>query len=192
MENLIITDTKIYIPKDSDCAECGDKVIMHTDATLYEQRVGEFVASGGGNILEIGFGLGISSNKIQSYDIDSHVIIEKRKKIYDKAVEWAKHKENVTVHLGDWINILPKLNYSFDAIYNDADEDNKDKLSNFPEMCKRLAKNNCVLYMTSWGNDFLERSLSYHIIDQDNAGQVLFGESQTRIPYATFTNSEWV
>ena len=192
MENLIITDTKIYIPKDSDCAECGDKVIMHTDATLYEQRVGEFVASGGGNILEIGFGLGISSNKIQSYDIDSHVIIEKRKKIYDKAVEWAKHKENVTVHLGDWINILPKLNYSFDAIYNDADEDNKDKLSNFPEMCKRLAKNNCVLYMTSWGNEFLERSLSYHIIDQDNAGQVLFGESQTRIPYATFTNSEWV
>ena len=192
MENLIITDTKIYIPKDPDCAECGDNIIMHTDATLYEQKMGEFVASNGGNILEIGFGLGISSDKIQSYDIDSHVIIEKRKKIYDKAVEWAKDKENVTVHLGDWINILPKLNYSFDAIYNDADEGGKDKLSNFPEMCKRLSKNNCVLYMTNWGNEFLERSLSYHIIDQDNAGQALFGESQTRIPYATFTNSEWV
>lgn len=192
MENLIITDTKIYIPKDLDCVECGDNVIMHTDATLYEQKMGEFVANNGGDILEIGFGLGISSDKIQSYDINSHVIIEKRKEIYEKALEWAKDKQNVTVHLGDWINILPKLNYYFDAIYNDADEDSKDKLSNFPEICKRLAKNNCVLYMTNWGNEFLERSLSYHIIDQDNAGQVLFGESQTRIPYATFTNSEWV
>ena len=192
MENLIITDTKIYIPKDPDCGECEDKIIMDEKARKYEEKIGELVGTKGGNILEIGFGLGISSNKIQSYDINSHIIIEKRKEIYDKAVEWAKDKQNVTVHLGDWINILPKLNDSFDAIYNDADEDSKDKLSNFPEICKRLAKNNCVLYMTNWGNEFLERSLSYHIIDQDNAGQVLFGESQTRIPYATFTNSEWV
>lgn len=192
MENLIITDSKIYIPKDPDCAECGDKIIMRTEATLYEQKVAEKLCVNGGDILEIGFGLGISANKIQTYNIDSHVIIESRHAIYEKAVEWAKDKQNITVYHGDWYNVIPKLNKTFDGIYNDADEDSKDKLSNFPEMCKRLAKNNCVLYMTNWGNEFLERSLSYHIIDQDDAGQVLFGESQTRIPYATFTNSEWV
>lgn len=191
MENLIITDTKIYIPKDPDCAECGDKIIMDEKARKYEEKIGELVGTKGGDILEIGFGLGISSNKIQSYDINSHIIIEKRKEIYDKAIEWAEDKENVTVYLGDWINILPKLNDSFDAIYNDADEESKDKLSNFPEICKRLAKNNCVLYMTNWGNEFLERSLPYHTLDSDENLQALFGTETIRIPYSTYENNDW-
>lgn len=191
MENLIITDTKIYIPKDPDCVECEDKIIMDEKARKYEEKIGELVGTKGGNVLEVGFGLGISANKIQSYEIDSHVIIEKRKEIYDKAIEWAKDKENVTVYLGDWINILPKLNDSFDAIYNDADEGTKDKLSNFPEICKRLSKNNCVLYMTNWGNEFLERALPYHTLDSDENLQELFGTESIRIPYSTYENSDW-
>ena len=191
MENLIITNTKIHIPKDPDCTDCEDKVIMDEKVRLYEEKIGELVGTKGGNILEIGFGLGISANKIQSYEIDSHVIIEKRKEIYDKAIEWAEDKENVTVHLGDWINILPELNDSFDAIYNDADEDSKDKLSNFPEICKRLAKNECVLYMTNWGNEFLERALPYHTLENDENLQELFGNETTRILYSTYKNSDW-
>ena len=191
MENLIITNTKIHIPKDPDCKDCEDKVIMDERARLYEEKIGELVGTKGGNILEIGFGLGISANKIQSYEIDSHVIIEKRKEIYDKAIEWAEDKENVTIHLGDWIHILPQLNDAFDAIYNDADEDSKDKLSNFPEICKRLAKNKCVLYMTNWGNEFLERALPYHTLENDENLQELFGDETTSIPYSTYKNSDW-
>ena len=109
----------------------------------------------------------------------------------EKDSEWAKDKENVTVHIGEWINILPELNDSFDAIYNDADEDSKDKLSNFPEICKRLAKNECVLYMTNWGNEFLERALPYHTLDSDENLQELFGTESIRIPYSTYENSDW-
>lgn len=192
MENLIITDNKIYIPKDPDCESCGDKIIMQDTVSVYEQKVAEKLCVNGGDILEIGFGLGISANKIQTYNIDSHVIIESRHAIYGKAVEWAKDKQNITVYHGDWYNIIPKLNKTFDGIYNDADEGTKDLLSNFPEMCKRIAKNGCLLFMTNWGNEYLERSLQYYTYTQDDNGQSVFGEITSRIPYATFTNSEWV
>lgn len=72
----------------------------------------ELVSANKGSILEIGFGLGISATKIQSYDIEKHVIIEKREEIYKLAEEWAKDKNNVQVIHGDWIDILPIIGKS--------------------------------------------------------------------------------
>ena len=55
----------------------------------------DIVCANGGHILEFGFGMGISADLIQEYDIESHTIIEINDTIYDSLVEWAKDKPNV-------------------------------------------------------------------------------------------------
>ena len=55
-----------------------------------------YITEGGGDILEVGFGMGISSNYIQSHNISSHTIIENHPQVIEKAIEWSKDKSNVT------------------------------------------------------------------------------------------------
>ena len=56
-----------------------------------------YITEGGGDILEIGFGMGMASNYIQSHSIDSHTICEVHPQIITKAQEWAVGKSNVTI-----------------------------------------------------------------------------------------------
>ena len=190
MEKLIIEENRIYLKKE-DCENCRDKTIMSDKVRLYEEKLAELVSANKGSILEIGFGLGISATKIQSYDIEKHVIIEKREEIYKLAEEWAKDKNNVQVIHGDWIDILPIIGKKFDGIYNDADQDDHDKLKNFPSKCKSIANDGCLLFMTSWANEEFTRELPHHILEQDEEGKKVFGESETKIPYATYKNNQW-
>ena len=56
-----------------------------------------YVCEGGGDVLEIGFGMGISATYIQSHTINSHTIIENHPQIIPKARAWAADKQNVTI-----------------------------------------------------------------------------------------------
>ena len=80
----------------------------------------EITCRNGGDILEIGFGMGISAGYIQQQDIKSHTIIELNDEIHEKAVEWSKDKPNTKIIHGDWKTI--KLEKQFDAIFYDAGE----------------------------------------------------------------------
>ena len=51
-----------------------------------------YITEGGGDILEVGFGMGISANYIQSHNISSHTIIENHPQVIEKAIEWSKDK----------------------------------------------------------------------------------------------------
>ena len=78
----------------------------------------EITCRNGGDILEVGFGMGISADYIQEQDIKSHTIIELNDEIYEKAVEWAKDKPNTEIVSGDWKSV--ELDRKFDAIFFDA------------------------------------------------------------------------
>ena len=56
-----------------------------------------YITENGGDILEIGFGMGISAGYIQSHSISSHTIIEPHPQMVEKAVEWSSGKSNVTI-----------------------------------------------------------------------------------------------
>jgi SAM-dependent methyltransferase len=72
-----------------------------------------------GDVLEIGFGLGYSANKIQSYDIKSYTVIENDPKVLEVAREWAKkQKHPVTIIPGDWQEVIFNLG-KFDTIFFD-------------------------------------------------------------------------
>jgi len=81
----------------------GDMIVMHEWEDLMMKKHSEVVCQNGGDILEIGFGMGISANYIQSQDINSHTIIEKDEQVYQKLLEWAEDKPNVKTIFGDWI-----------------------------------------------------------------------------------------
>ena len=48
----------------------NDNLVMHRDVTLYENSCADLVAINGGIILEVGFGLGLSADIIQTHNPD--------------------------------------------------------------------------------------------------------------------------
>ena len=99
--------------------ESEELIIMMSWEHPVMQRSAEFVCENGGDILEIGFGMGIASDYIQSYNPNSHTIIEMHPELAEKAREWASNKVNVTIIEGDWIEEVSELG-KFDGIFFDA------------------------------------------------------------------------
>jgi len=71
-----------------------------------------------GDVLEIGFGLGYSADRIQSYRPKSHTIIEYHPLVAAHARKWAESHPNVTIIEDTWQNALPTLGL-FDSIFFD-------------------------------------------------------------------------
>ncbi|MGC2595599.1 MAG: hypothetical protein WA347_04905 [Rhabdochlamydiaceae bacterium] len=71
-----------------------------------------------GDVLEVGFGLGYSSDQIQTYPLKSHTIIEYHPEIAARARQWAERYPNVIIIEDTWQNALPKLGI-FDCIFFD-------------------------------------------------------------------------
>jgi ubiquinone/menaquinone biosynthesis C-methylase UbiE len=69
-----------------------------------------------GDVLEIGFGIGIGSELILKNHPKSLTIIEPDSQIAAAATNWAKQHKNVTVIEGNWQTILPQQG-KFDAIF---------------------------------------------------------------------------
>ena len=116
----------------------SDGYIMHRSETRVMQELARLSCQNGGDILEIGFGMGISAGYVQSNSINSHTIIEVHPDVYARALIWAKDKPNTTVILGDWYSILPTINRVFDGILHDTHEDvNLREFFNIvPSVCK--------------------------------------------------------
>ena len=69
-----------------------------------------------GNVLEVGFALGYSAERIQSFHPKHHTIIEPNPEIAKKAIKWAKNNPAITIIQEPWEKALPKLGV-FDAIF---------------------------------------------------------------------------
>ena len=83
-----------------------------------------YVTEGGGDILEIGFGMGISAGYIQSHSVSSHTIIEPHPQMVEKAVEWSNGKSNVTIISQSWADVTGSLS-TYDGIFYDVDFDGR-------------------------------------------------------------------
>ena len=107
-----------------------------------------YVCKGGGDILEIGFGMGISAGYMHSHSINSHTIIENHPQIITKAQEWALGKLNVTIITGSWYNVKDNLS-TYDGIFYDTfgDQDMNKFSSSLSSLVKEGAK------VTWWNNE---------------------------------------
>ena len=95
----------------------GLEVMMDWEAPIME-KCAEYICHNSGDVLEIGFGMGICADYIQSQGVNSHTIIEIHPQILEKLNAWASNKSNVTVIEGDWANL--SLTDTYDGIFLDT------------------------------------------------------------------------
>ena len=108
---LIFSDDKITISgSDAEVMMDWEDPIMSASAA--------YVTQGGGDILEIGFGMGLASGYIQSHSISSHTIIENHPQVIEKLETWATRKSNVTIVSQSWQEVTQSLG-TFDGVFFD-------------------------------------------------------------------------
>jgi cyclopropane fatty-acyl-phospholipid synthase-like methyltransferase len=145
--SLKFYNNKIVV-EDTGSIHNGIEVMMDWESPIMSASAA-YVTEGGGDILEIGFGMGISANYIQSHSISSHTIVENHPQIITKAVEWASGKSNVTIVSQSWYDVKDSIG-KFDGIFYDTYGD--DNINNFSSSLKSLTKNNCKVTFF-WQND---------------------------------------
>ena len=79
----------------------GLEVMLADDARIMEKST-EYICQSKGDILELGFGMGISADYIQAQGVNSHTIVEIHPQVIARLKTWASGKSNVTIVEGDW------------------------------------------------------------------------------------------
>ena len=136
---LTFSDTKI-VDTSSDI-----EVMMSWESSIM-QKSAEYICQSKGDILEIGFGMGICADYIQAQGVNSHTIIEIHPQIIEKLRLWANGKSNVTVIEGDWNQVA--LGSKYDGIFLDTFGD--ESASSFKSFTTSKTKPNAKI--TYWNN----------------------------------------
>ena len=145
----------------------------------------DYVCEGGGDILEIGFGMGISATYIQSHTINSHTIIENHPQIIPKAHAWAADKPNVTIIEGSWYDVKDTLS-TYDGLFYDTwgDLNNTDIWTLMPSFMKPGGK------ATWWGShEELSRgfdNVTFDIYNVNPPTNQYFNHNQYYLPKKQF------
>ena len=121
------------------------EVMMDWEAPIMEKSA-EYICQSKGDILEIGFGMGICSDYIQAEGVNSHTIVEIHPQILERLNTWASSKSNVTVIEGDWYTVNGLSTY--DGIFLDTFGD--DNFKNFKTFV--LSKGKSGAKVTYWNN----------------------------------------
>ena len=135
--------------------EQGQEIMMDWETDLMQEHA-KVVTENGGDILEIGFGMGICSNFIQEANINTHTIIEINDQIFERLLEWAKDKPNVIPIKGDWFNSIPK-DKKYDGIMHDTWEE-----KNWSHFLNKIKNNLNPKGIVTWYNADAEESLKHN------------------------------
>ena len=126
-----------------------------------------------GDVLEIGFGMGYSANRIQSYNIKSHTIIECNPVVLKRLEEYKILHPNVKIVRGRWQDVLENCEKFDCAFFDDyVVEDKNDPI--------RFSK-------------FLEDMLRYHskVNTRISVYSTTGGDSYKRIPGISIETEEF-
>lgn len=111
-----------------DTLRIDDQPVMEVWEKPYMEELGRIASAKGGDLLEIGFGLGLSARSVQSHpSITSHTIVEANADVFESLKKFAEEEKAAgrpTVHPkhGFWIDIVAQLKKEgkmFDAILYD-------------------------------------------------------------------------
>ena len=169
-------ELSLTFESDKITTELGDEVMMDWEDSLMSASAA-YVTQNGGDILEIGFGMGISAGYIHSHSINSHTIVENHPEIIPKVVEWASNKSNVTIVSQSWYNVRESLG-TFDGVFYDTYGD--DDLIYFSSSLSGLTKNGTKV--TWWNNETSETN--YY-----NIPNVTYQSISVNPPENTYFNS---
>ena len=141
---MAFKDTILTFEDDKIVTDSDAEVMMRWETPIMEKSA-EYICESKGDILEIGFGMGICSDYIQAQDVNSHTIVEIHPQIIERLKVWAEDKDNVTIVEGDWSAV--NLN-TYDGIFIDTYGDESwNSFKNFA-----LAQGKSGAKVTYWNN----------------------------------------
>jgi len=182
-EILTITSDKIYYTVDGFIES---QVMMDWEHSIMEASA-NYVCENGGDILEIGFGMGIAADYIQANSITSHTIVEIHPQIIEKAKAWAVGKPNVTIVEGDWYTVKDYLS-TYDGVFYDTwgEEDWSRFGSHIASLVKPEAK------VTWWNNNDSATTIhnisgvEYEVINVNPPANCYFNSNKYYLPKKQF------
>jgi len=169
MSNTYLSSTLTFhsdkITSNMEEYEGEDVIIMMDWEAPIMSASAAYVTENGGDILEIGFGMGISAGYIQSHSVSSHTIIEPHPQMVEKAVEWSNGKSNVTIISQSWADVTGSLG-TYDGIFYDTSFDDKGNLfsSSLSELIKTGTKLSVFNSYSTKTNDY-NIEMNYKQID---------------------------
>tara|TARA_Y100000310_G_scaffold266502_1_gene278021 strand:+ start:811 stop:1386 length:576 start_codon:yes stop_codon:yes gene_type:complete len=176
--SLTFYDDKIVVEDTGSI--CNDMEVMMDWESPIMSSSAAYITQNGGDILEIGFGMGIASGYIQSHSISSHTIIENHPQIISKSLEWASGKSNVTLISQSWSDVTGSLS-RYDGIFYDIFGDSD--MSKFSSSLSGLTKSGTKV--TFWNNNQSETNyynipdITYESISVTPASNLYFTGSAT-------------
>lgn len=153
-QSLTFESDKIYY-YDEDYGDNFEVMMSWEDPLMSASAA--YVCQNGGDILEIGFGMGISAGYIQSHSITSHTIVENHPDIIPRAQAWASEKSNVTIVTGSWFNVRNNLS-TYDGVFYDTWGD--ENMNEFSSSLFSLVKTGGIV---TWWNVLSEENNYYNI-----------------------------
>ena len=183
-KKLIFESDKIYY---NDTSFGGDREVMMEWEDPLMSASAAYVCENGGDILEIGFGMGISAGYIQSHSIESHTIVENHPDVIPRAEEWASRKSNVAIITGSWYDIKGVL-LKYDGIFYDTFGDKN--MKNFSSSLSSFTKTNAKV--TWWNNNINETNyydipgVTYQAIGIDPPTNSYFNNTTYYLPKKEF------
>ena len=183
-ETLIFESDRIYY---TDEAFGGEMQVMMSWEDPIMKASADYVCEGGGDILEIGFGMGISAGHIQANSITSHTIVENHPQVIEKAKAGAADKPNVTIVEGGWYEIKNSLS-TYDGIFYDTwgEDDWTLFATSIASLCKSGAKVTWWNTNTSANTIHNIDSVSYEPISVNPKSNMYFNSTTYYLPKKVF------
>ena len=181
-KTLVFDSDKIYYTDEGATYE----VMMDWEDSIMKASA-DYVCENGGDILEIGFGMGIAADYIQANSITSHTIIENHPQVIEKAKAWANGKSNITIVEGDWYDVKDSLS-TYDGIFYDTY--GEDDWSKFAQELSSLTKSGTKV--TWWNNNPSATSIhningiEYEEIEIDPTSNSYFNSNTYYLPKKEF------
>ncbi|KAG9440221.1 hypothetical protein H6P81_020386 [Aristolochia fimbriata] len=136
-------------------------VMMAWEKPLMESHARAICNKKGGNVLNIGFGMGLVDAAIQRYNPSMHTIVEAHPQVYDRMIRsgWGE-KDNVKIIFGRWQDVLSELE-SYDGIFFDTYGEYYEDMREFHQHLPRLLKPGGVY---SFFNGLCGSNAFFHVV----------------------------
>lgn len=106
------------LPADMRTADLSDEQIMEEWQRPLMEAMAAIAARSGGDVLEIGFGRGVSATLIQRHGVRSHTIVECNDSVLSRFERWRQHfpERDIRIVPGLWQDVIGTLG-QFDSVF---------------------------------------------------------------------------
>ena len=154
-EPLDYSEDFLFMKRWKSKTKKGTGTVMETWEIPIMQKHIDLLQVEGKDVLEIGFGMGISATMIQNAKPKSHTVIESHPDVLNYFMEKCPYRDNVKLVPGFWQNVIMSLD-KYDCIFFDT---HMDKAEDFFQLVDLKLRENGKFTYFHWENFHRKESL---------------------------------